>query len=609
MQQNHGKMTFVSHGICLNCGPISIFNRKSNFTAYLEMMKRTKIWAVVGLLLTFTWSFGQSIDQVVKDLDAERYTAALDGANKLVVSSPGTDTYFLKGYTILSSPDYAKPENLKAAQEAFEAGNALEKKGDPLNQVGLGMVKLASKDLAGAKAVFEEVKKETKQRNPDVLYRIAEAYVMFPEANDPAEAALTIELALDKHKTKDNPEYYLVKAEAYLLKGDGGSAMNALQNAERVGKKPAKTYSKIARVWLQSRNYRDAQDAINKGIAADPTHAPIYKYQSSYWQTFNDYAKSAEAAANYLKNSDGDVKAKLRYAKLAFVAEDFASLKRVLGEIKGSTTDPYIHRMEGIVNFKEGKYAQAVKDFQNFIKTNPKDENFSLDHGYIGKAYLKMEGDSATTVLNDSLGIIHIDKAVALQDTTSDANYYGEAATILMEKKNYVKGALLTEKEFLTKKEPDASDYARVGMNFYRAFNWPKAAEFLSKAGDEYKGAWPLAYVYGARATVYQYREDSTMNAQFPAAALYIKYLETLGETGKADPANKDNVVEAIAYLSTKDLMNKDYEAGLTKIEEVLKYAPDNKDATALYHRFKRLLDPKYVIPEIAADSTGNGRD
>ncbi|MCD8538549.1 MAG: hypothetical protein LRY55_01410 [Leadbetterella sp.] len=551
------------------------------------MMKRTKIWAVVGLLLTFTWSYGQSIDQVVKDLDAERYTAALDGANKLVVSSPGTDTYFLKGYTILSSPGYAKAENLKAAREAFEAGNALEKKGDPLNQVGLGMVKLASKDLAGAKAIFEEVKKETKSRNADILYRIAEAYVMFPEANDPAEAILTIDLALDKHKTKDNPEYYLVKADAYLLKGDGGNAMNALQNAERVGKKPAKTYSKIARVWLQSRNYKDALEAIDKGVSADPSHAPIYKYQSSYWQTFSDYAKSAQAAANYLKNSDGDVNAKLRYAKLAFVAKDFVSLKRVLSEIKGSSNDPYIHRMEGIVNFNEGRYKESIEDFKTFLKADAKDENFSLDYGYIGKAYLKMEGDSATTVLNDSLGILNIDKAVALQDTTSDANYYGEAAAILLEKKNYAKSALLSEKEFKAKKEPDASDYARVGMNFYRARNWSKASEFLTKAGEEYKGAWPVAYVYGARATVYQYREDSTMNAQFPAAPLYIKYLESLGDAGKADPANKETVVEAIAYLSTRDLMNKDYEAGLAKIEEVLKYAPDNKDATDLYHRFK----------------------
>lgn len=571
-------------------------------------MKRTKIWAVLGLLLTFTWSFGQSIDQVIKDLDAERYTAALDGANKLVVSSPGTDTYFLKGYTLLSSPDYAKPENLKAAQEAFEAGNALEKKGDPLNQIGLGMVKLASKDLAGAKAIFDEVKKDTKSRNPEVLYRIAEAYVMFPEANDPAEAILTIDLALDKHKTKDNPEYYIVKAEAYLMKGDGGSAMNALQNAERVGKKPAKTYAKIARIWLQSRNYKSALEAIENGIKADPTHAPIYKYQSSYWQTFGDFAKSAEAASNYLKNSDGDVKAKLRYAKLAFIAKDYVSLKRVLGEIKGSTTDPYIHRMEGIVNYEEGKYTQAIKDFESFIKANPKDENFGLDYGYIGRSYLKMTGDSATTAQNDALGIENIEKAVAIKDTTMDVDYYGEAAAILTERGEFDKAAQLTEKSLKNKKEPNASDYATLGTSFFRGRNWTKANEYLEKALVEYKDGWPAGYALAALAKTYRDANDTTKNHLYLGAPDFEKYLALIGEEGKKNPSNQVYVVYALKTLAGRDLSNQNVEAAKAKIEELLKIKPDDTDAQAMFHRFSKMLDPNYVIPETQTDSTGNGR-
>jgi hypothetical protein len=573
------------------------------------MIKRTKIWAVVGLMLTSVWSFGQSIDQVVSDLDAERYTAAIDGANKLVVSSPSEDTYFLKGYTILSTPDYTRPENLKAAQEAFEAGNALEKKGSPLNQVGLGMIKLASKDLAGAKAIFEEVKKSTKSRNPDILYRIAEAYTMFPEANDPAEAILTIDAALERQKVKDNPEYYFVKADAYMLKNDGGGAMNALQNAERLGTKKGKTFANMARIWLQSRNYKGAFEAIEAGKAADATFAPIYKYESSYHQTFTDFAKSAQAASNYLKYSDGDVKAKLRASKLYFLAKDYVSLKRILSEIKGSTTDPYIYRMEGIVNYEEGKPEQAIKDFENFIKANPKDENFSLDHAYIGRAYFKLPGDEATQSLNDSLGIISITKAMSLKDSVDVNNFYEEASTILMEKKNFDKGAVMFEKSLTVKKEVQANDYATAGLNFYRAMNWPKADEYLEKAAVEYNGAWPAAYVYGARARVYRYRNDSTMNTQFLAAPVYEKYLETIGEAGKADAANKENVVEALAYLATKDLFNKEYESGLVKIEEVLKYAPENTDAQDLFHRFKKLLDPKYIVPvrETPADSTNNG--
>lgn len=560
------------------------------------------------MLLTFTWSFGQTVDQVVKDLDAERYTAALDGANKLVVSSPSTDTYFLKGYTILSSPDYAKPENLKAAQEAFEAGNALEKKGDPLNQVGLGMVKLASKDLAGGKAILDQVKKDTKSKNPDILYRIAEAYVMFPEANDPAEAILTIDMALDKHKTKDNPEYYFVKADAYLMKGDGGNAMNALSNAERVGKKPAKTYSKMARIWLQSRNYQGAQEAINKGVAADPSHAPIYKYQSSYWQTFGDFSKSAEAASNYLKNSDGDVKAKLRYAKLAFIAKDYVSLKRVLGEIKGSTTDPYIHRMEGIVNYEEGKYPQAIQDFEKFINAKPKDETFALDYGYIGRSYLKMTGDSATTAQNEKKGIENIDKAVSIKDSTVEVDHYGEAAAIMAEKGNFDKAAQLTEKSLQNKKEPNASDYATLATTFFRGRNWAKANEYLEKALVEYKDGWPAGYALAGLAKTYRDANDTTKNHLYLGAPDFEKYLQLIGEDGKKNPANETYVVYALKTLAGRDFSSQNIQGAKTWIEELLKIKPNDADAQAMFHRFSKMLDPNYVIPETQKDSTGKGR-
>ena len=572
------------------------------------MIRKTKIWAVVGLLLTYTWSFGQSIDQVVKDLDAERFTAALDGANKLVVSAPSVDTYFLKGYTILSSPDYAKAENLKAAQEAFEAGNALSKKGDPLNQVGLGMVKLASKDLAGAKAIFEAVKKETKSKNPDVLYRIAEAYTMFSEANDPAEAVLTIDQAIDKHKTKDNPEYYLVKAQAYLMKGDGGSAMNALANAERVGGKLGKTYALMSKIWLQSRNYQGAQEANEKGIAADPSHAPIYKYQSSYHQIFHKYPESAAAAAQYLKNSDGDVKAKLRYAKLAFISKDYTSLKRVLGEIKGSTNDPYIHRMEGIVNYEEGQYTQAIEDFKKFIAANPKDENFGLDYGYIGKSFLKMTGDEAQTAINDSLGILNIDKAVSLNDTTMEVDYYGEAAAILSEKGNFDKAALLTEKGVLAKKDATAQDFASLGTIFFRGRNWVKANDYLEKALVEYKDAWPAGYALAGLAKTYRDAGDSTKNHLYLGAADFEKYLSVLGEEGIKQPANQNYVVIALKTLAGRDFSAQKIEDAKAKIEKLLQIKPDDSDAQAMFHRFSKLLDPSYVIPETRTDSTGNGR-
>lgn len=531
-------------------------------------------------------SKSQTIVEAIKHLDAERYTAATKAFNQLAESNPSPETFFYKGYAILRTPEGLSTENIKAAEAAFTAGNALEKKGDPMNQVGLGMVKLASKDMAGAKVIFEEVKKSTKSKNADVLYRIAEAYTLFPGATDAAEAILDINLALEKSKAKDNPEYYIVKADAYMLKNEGGEAMNALTNAERVGKKLGRTYEKMARVWLQGRNYREADAVIKKGLAADPTHAPIHKYHSSYLQTMGKYKESAEAAANYLKNSDGDSKAKLRYAKLAFVSKDYDNVKKIINEIKGTNPDPYLLRMSGIMNFEEKNPSEAIKDLTQFIKIAPADESPAIDYGYIGRSYMIMPGEGDEKSKNDSLGIINIEKAIQLGDTTF--NYYQDLSTAFIKSKNWSKAGLYAEKAALAKKNPNAADFAPAGIYYYYGKNFDKADLYLEKALDLYKDGWATGYSLLARNKMEKNAADSTFTATFAAAPIWDKYLTLLGDAGKAAPANKRNVVDGLRYLAGWELqVNKNLTKGISNIEELLKYDPTNEDAKKMLEAMK----------------------
>lgn len=577
-------MIFSNQQKALNCELKLFFNQTDNLiTCYTMMKKIVKIYALASLLLVPFISNSQTLDEAIKHLDAERFTAASKAFNQLAETSPSPQTLFYKGYAILRSPEGLTAESIKSAQAAFEAGNALDKKGDPFNQIGLGMVKLASKDLAGAKVIFEQVKKDTKLKNADVLYRIGEAYTLFPGATDAAEAIMNINMALEKSKTKDNPEYYIVKADAYMLKNEGGEAMNALTNAERVGKKPGKTYERMSRVWLQGRNYREANDALNKGLSADPTHAPIHKYHSSYLQTMGKYKESAEAAGNYLKNSDGDSKAKLRYAKLAFVAKDYENVKKIIEEIKATNPDPYILRMSGIINFEEKLPAEAIENLTKFIKLAPADESPAIDYGYIGRSYMILPGEGDVRILNDSLGIINIEKAIQLGDTTF--NYYQDFAATFIKNKNYAKAAQFYEKAALAKKNPTAADYAPAAIYYNAVKNYDKAEVFIDKSLELYKDLWPAGYALSARNKMAKNLTDSTFTANFGAAPVWEKYFTLIGEAGKAAPANKRNVVDGLRYLAGWELqVNKNLTKGIANIEELLKYDPANEDA-------KKMLD------------------
>ena len=112
-------------------------------------------------------------------------------------TAPTAENYFYLGYYYLNLKEAdIKPDS---ARIAFEKGAAIDpKKPDPLCRVGLGAVKLAMKDRGGAKFEFDAVTKDTKSKNMDVLYRIGEAYTLFDETNDPAEAVRNIDLAMVK---------------------------------------------------------------------------------------------------------------------------------------------------------------------------------------------------------------------------------------------------------------------------------------------------------------------------------------------------------------------------------------------------------------------------
>jgi hypothetical protein len=575
----------------LNC--TSFLQKKNVLTLSISNFMFTKPIKTLVLFLGFlasTQAWAQTLDEAIKSLDAERFTAANKAFGEIAKSSPTPLNHFYKGYALLRSPEASQPEIIKEATDAFTAGNALDKKGDPLNQVGLGMAKLAGKDPAGAKLIFDEVKKATKLKNTDVLYRIAEAYTLFPAVADAAEAIMNINMALEKSKAKDNPEYYIIKADAYMLKNEGGDAMNALQNAERLGKKLGRIYEKMSKVWLQSRNYKEADASISKGITAEPTHAPIYKYQSSYLQTMGKFAESAAAAKKYLTNSDGDCKAQVRYAKLAFVSKAFDDVLNTISSVRSCSKDPYLDRMTGIINFEKNNPTQAINDINKFIDAKPEGENFAMDYGYIGRSYLAMSGDVAAKKNTDSLGLIFIEKAIQLGDTSF--NYLQDAANIFYKNKNYAKAAIFSERNINNKKSPNAADFATVGNNFYAAKDWAKAQTYVEKALGLYNDKWIDGFALLSRIKTFKNSKDSVFTANYGAAADYELYLQKLGE-GRKNVANKRNVTEALTYLAGKEyLLNKDNAKAIAYLEEIVQLDPSNEKVKGQIDAIKGVVPP-----------------
>ncbi|RYU96995.1 tetratricopeptide repeat protein [Emticicia agri] len=514
----------------------------------------------------------QTVQDGLRNLDAERYNAAGTVFNQLVTSAPTEENYFYQGYYYLNLPE----PDLAKAKEAFTKGSTVDKKPDPLNRVGLAAVKLLSGDKAGAKADFDLIKKDTKNKNPEVLFRIGEAYAISedPKLNDPAEAVLNIQAGLDVLKVKNNPDYYIALAKAYLWKNDGGGAMTALENALNMGQKAAVIRTLMGRVWLQGKNYQKAQVELNEAIKADAEHAPAYYYLSVLFQIFGKYDLAAKNAKLYLEKSEPTDAAKLRYVKLAFTSKDYDGATQVLNTIFDKIQDPVKFRLRGYTQVEKGECAEGVKNVQEFLKQAPQDRHLATDYGTIGRGYICIK-DDANKAANDSIGITYMEKAMEMGDTLT--NYTNDIVNVYKAAKRWDKLAVVYEKSIEKEgTKADGADYYNLSDAYIRTKDYVKADSALSKTIVLYKDTWLTPYILKARVKQYANPNDST----FMAAPIYEKYISLVPEAEKSKDLTKKYLAEAYGYLGIKALLlDKDTAKAKEYMNMVLTFDPANQQA------------------------------
>ncbi|MFT6880537.1 MAG: tetratricopeptide (TPR) repeat protein [Arcticibacterium sp.] len=562
----------------------------------MKRIMKTLLFGLSMVMLFATQGNGQSVQDGLRELNAERYISAEKIFSGLAKTTPTEENYFQLGRYYLSSPN-AK-NNLDKALAAFDAGNALDKRGNPLNTIGLAMVQIAKEDIAGAKLLIESViGKGRGSRDSELIYRAAEGYTLFDWSNDPAEAVMLIDLALDVKKI-DNPEYFVIRAQAFDIKNEGGDVMNALRNAERLGAKDkASIYSSMAKIWLQGKNYPEAKDAIEKSIAADIEHAPAYYYLSSLEQTFQNWKAAAEAAQNYLKYGDGDCAAQLRYTKLAFTGKDFENVLAQANKIENCSTDPIIYRLKGISKFELGQLDEAITDLTKYVGMAEEEEIFGLDYGFQGRAYLAMD-DEINMELNDSMAIMNIEKAISMKDTTFD--YYSELARYFQEKKKYPKAIQFISKSIVGKKKVPATVLWNLGTLQYTTRDYAAADTTFEKVCGIYKDGWAPPYLMSARAKIYKDRTDTT----FIASEKYEKYISLIPDENKA--SNASNLSEAYGYLAQKEFaINKDIVAATALLDELLKYDPTNEQAINLRNSINGVVPEEEIMEEVIPEDSG----
>jgi tetratricopeptide (TPR) repeat protein len=322
--------------------------------------------SVIGIAALFLTNFAsaQTIEQGIASVDSQKYAKAREIYNEMITKTPDqAENYFYLGDTYLTQFE----PNFDKAAEYFNKGVTLDKKAY-LNRIGLATIKLGKGDRSGI-ADIQSIVTDSREKDPEVLFRAAQALTMFDATSAPDIAIDYLNKAIAKADRKGVPAYYYYTlGDAYRIKKIPGDAMNAYDKASAVAQNKASVFTRMGTLWMAAKIWKLAKENIDKAIATDPTYAPAYRALADYDINYQQLAQAKNDLLNYSKYADEDPSTQLEIAKLYFTIDDYANSKLTLDKIFDKVDDPIKFKLRAYQLFQEGKYADARQNLDTFMQ-------------------------------------------------------------------------------------------------------------------------------------------------------------------------------------------------------------------------------------------------
>ena len=348
----------------------------------MNLTKKIALGVAVGFFSNF--AFAQTLQDGIASADSHKYANAKQVFNQMITKSPTAENYFYLGNSYLTQFE----PNFELALENFNKGLAADKKSN-LNKIGLASVKLGKGDKSAITEI-QNIISDARDKDPEVLYRAAEALTLFGGAGNADLAIDFLNRAVDKSQKNGTPAYYFYTlGDAYRLKLTSspqvaGSAMTAYDKALPVAKNKASVHTRIGTLWMQAQQWQKAKESIDRAIASDPTYAPAYKAKAAYNIKYQNNALATQDLMNYAKYADEDPDTQLEISKLFFTNEDYANSKTYLDKVFDKVNDPIKYKLRAYLQYADGDYTDAKASMDQFISKAEKSRVQPADQGLLG---------------------------------------------------------------------------------------------------------------------------------------------------------------------------------------------------------------------------------
>lgn len=538
----------------------------------MNLTRRVVLTAAVGFFTNLT--FAQSVQDGINFVDSQKYAKAKQTFTDLINQNPkDANNYFYLGNAYLTQFD----PNFDSAQENFNKGLAVDPK-SYLNKLGLASVKLGKGDRS-AIAEIQQIVKDSKEKDAEVLFRAGEALTLFEKNNSPDLAISYLNKAIEKAQKNGVPaHYYYSLGDAYRLKKDPGNAMSAYDKAEAVAKNKASVYTRKGTLWIAAQQWQQAKQNIDKAIAVDPTYAPAYKALAGFNIKYQKNAEATQNLINYTKYADEDPYTQLEIAKLYFTNEDYANAKTTLNAVFDKVNDPIKYKLRAYILYGEGDYIGAKQNMDLFIsqadksRVQPSDEGLQ---GLIAAGMAKGEKDAAKKAQLDAIAQQKIAIAKAAKDETLKwdeelAKVKGGINSASVEQ-GPTSPAIEALKKKIVENPSDTDSLYKLATEYQNVQNWNGA---ILTWGKMISALPEWAPAYYSQGYAYQQAKNNDM-----AKASYEKFI-SLVKPAEIE-ANKPSLGYAYFFVA---FMEKDTNPEKAKqdVAKSLEYEPTYQDAINL---------------------------
>ena len=538
----------------------------------MNLTRRVVLTAAVGFFTNLT--FAQSVQDGINFVDSQKYAKAKQNFTDLINQNPkDASNFFYLGNIYLTQFD----PNFTEAQDSFNKGLALDPK-SYLNKIGLASVKLGKGDRS-AIAEIQQIVKDSKEKDAEVLFRAGEALTLFEKNNSPDLAISYLNKAIEKAQKNGVPaHYYYSLGDAYRLKKDPGNAMSAYDKAEAVAKNKASVYTRKGTLWIAAQQWQQAKQNIDKAIAVDPTYAPAYKALAGFNIKYQKNAEATQNLINYTKYADEDPYTQLEIAKLYFTNEDYANAKTTLNAVFDKVNDPIKYKLRAYILYGEGDYIGAKQNMDLFIsqaeksRIQPSDEGLQ---GLIAAGMAKGEKDAAKKAQLDAIAQQKIAIAKAAKDETLKwdeelAKVKGGINSASVEQ-GPTSPAIEALKKKIAENPSDTDSLYKLATEYQNVQNWNGA---ILTWGKMISALPEWAPAYYSQGYAYQQAKNNDM-----AKASYEKFI-SLVKPAEIE-ANKPSLGYAYFFVA---FMEKDTNPEKAKqdVAKSLEYEPTYQDAINL---------------------------